>query len=69
MNKGITERINNILPNLFANVFTLPDSKFSAWVGGSIFASLSIFPNFWITSEYYNEFGKGVISNCSNTIN
>jgi actin-related protein len=31
--------------------------KYSAWVGGSVLASLSSFSNQWMTIEEYNEFG------------
>ena len=34
-----------------------PEREYSAWVGGSILASLSTFKNMWVTKESYEEEG------------
>jgi len=38
-----------------------PDGKYSAWVGGSILASLSFFQQEWITMEEYSEAGPSIV--------
>ena len=38
-----------------------PDGKYSAWVGGSILASLSFFQQMWITKEEYDEAGPSIV--------
>ncbi len=38
-----------------------PETKYSAWRGGSILASLSTFQQMWISTEEYAEFGPSVV--------
>eukprot|EP00927_Polykrikos_kofoidii_P046270 TRINITY_DN40486_c0_g1_i1.p1 TRINITY_DN40486_c0_g1~~TRINITY_DN40486_c0_g1_i1.p1 ORF type:complete len:1293 (-),score=220.03 TRINITY_DN40486_c0_g1_i1:94-3972(-) len=38
-----------------------PERKYSAWIGGSIMASLSTFQSMWITKNDYDDHGPGVI--------
>eukprot|EP00330_Aristerostoma_sp_ATCC50986_P008923 CAMPEP_0114578824 /NCGR_PEP_ID=MMETSP0125-20121206/3323_1 /TAXON_ID=485358 ORGANISM="Aristerostoma sp., Strain ATCC 50986" /NCGR_SAMPLE_ID=MMETSP0125 /ASSEMBLY_ACC=CAM_ASM_000245 /LENGTH=51 /DNA_ID=CAMNT_0001769199 /DNA_START=280 /DNA_END=435 /DNA_ORIENTATION=- len=38
-----------------------PERKYSAWLGGSIVASLDSFEEKWITKEDYDKFGPGII--------
>lgn len=38
-----------------------PERKYSTWMGGSIFASLTTFKKMWISSEEYDEDGASVV--------
>lgn len=38
-----------------------PDRIHSAWVGGSILASLSTFKNMWVSREEYEEYGSNIL--------
>ena len=38
-----------------------PERKYSAWLGGSILASLSDFQSMWITEKEYDEFGPEIV--------
>jgi actin-related protein len=40
-----------------------PERKYSAWIGGSILASLSTFQEMWISKAQYDEVGPSVINN------
>jgi actin-related protein len=43
------------------NVFDPPERKFSAWMGGSILASLTNFHPMFITKQNYNEEGQNIV--------
>jgi actin-related protein len=53
----IPERMRSRLTRIIAP----PERKYSAWIGGSIIASLSTFQQKWITKEEYNEFGPSIV--------
>jgi actin-related protein len=38
-----------------------PERKYSAWIGGSILASLSTFPDIWISKAEYDESGPAIV--------
>ena len=38
-----------------------PERKYSAWIGGSIIASLPTFQKMWITKEEYDESGPAIV--------
>ena len=38
-----------------------PERLFSAWIGGSVLASLSSFKNMWISKKDYSEMGTNVL--------
>jgi actin-related protein len=38
-----------------------PDRKYSAWIGGSILASLNSFQQMWISKEEYDETGPTIV--------
>ena len=38
-----------------------PDRKYSAWIGGSILASLSTFQEMWISKQEYDESGPSIV--------
>mmetsp|Transcript_60327 Transcript_60327/g.99561 ORF Transcript_60327/g.99561 Transcript_60327/m.99561 type:complete len:154 (-) Transcript_60327:36-497(-) len=44
------------------NVVAPPERKYSAWLGGSILASLSSFDERWITKEEYDETGPSIVN-------
>uniref|UniRef100_A0A8B9SDQ3 Actin related protein T3 n=1 Tax=Apteryx owenii TaxID=8824 RepID=A0A8B9SDQ3_APTOW len=59
---GIAERLNKEIAHMVpgdvkVKVSAPPERKFSAWVGGSILASLSTFQHMWITTTEYREAG------------
>ncbi|CEM08068.1 unnamed protein product [Vitrella brassicaformis CCMP3155] len=65
---GLSERIRNemqmlVPPDLHRQMEVILDSqrKYSAWIGGSMFASLSTFEHFLITKQDYEE-GKSSLS-------
>ncbi len=42
-------------------VVALPERKYSVLIGGSIMASLSTFPQVWVSKEEYDEGGPAVV--------
>jgi actin-related protein len=65
---GFTERVQSDLTQTFAgsavkcfSAQTGVDRQHSAWVGGSIVASLGAFGNLWITKREYEENGVGIV--------
>ncbi|EFC44817.1 hypothetical protein NAEGRDRAFT_56150 [Naegleria gruberi] len=66
MFEGIAERMTKELtamaPALMKiTVIAPPERKYSVWIGGSIFASLSTFQSMWITKEEYEDAGSGIV--------
>jgi actin beta/gamma 1 len=63
---GLAERMHKELSALAPETATIkviapPERKFSAWIGGSILASLATFDQMWISREEYNESGPCVV--------
>ena len=63
---GFAERLTREVSALVSNNFEVkviapPDRKFSAWVGGSVLASLSTFQQMWVTRKEYDESGPAVV--------
>mmetsp|Transcript_133412 Transcript_133412/g.426492 ORF Transcript_133412/g.426492 Transcript_133412/m.426492 type:complete len:1270 (+) Transcript_133412:62-3871(+) len=63
---GIAERMQRELVALApstmrTNVVAPPERGYSAWIGGSILASLSTFQSMWITKEMYDEHGPEIM--------
>ncbi|XP_025916995.1 actin-related protein T3 isoform X1 [Apteryx rowi] len=63
---GIAERLNKEIAHMVpgdvkVKVSAPPERKFSAWVGGSILASLSAFQHMWITTTEYREAGPNIV--------
>ena len=48
-------------PNTAVRVVAPPERTFSVWKGGSVLASLSSFPNMWITRAEYDESGPQIV--------
>ncbi|CAF4076378.1 unnamed protein product, partial [Adineta steineri] len=42
-------------------VVDAPGRQYSAWIGGSIFASISAFQSAWISKQEYDEFGPSIV--------
>ena len=64
--EGISKRIPKEISNLTPSskrikVIAPPERKYSAWIGGSILASLSTFEQMWVYSEEYDEIGPVVV--------
>jgi actin len=63
---GLSERLEKEITRLAptgtkVQVFALPERKFGAWIGGSIFAGLPTFPEIMITRQEYNDEGPGIV--------
>ena len=60
---GIAERMHKALahPTMKVKIIAPPERKYSAWVGGSILASMSDFQSMWITKQEYDESGPVVV--------
>ncbi|GJW83855.1 actin [Tanacetum coccineum] len=63
---GIANRINKEITALAPSstrikVVAPPERKYSAWIGGSILASLSTFQQSWITNDEYDESGPSIV--------
>lgn len=66
MFEGITERMTKELTNMAPasmkiKVVAPPERKYSVWIGGSIFASLSTFQQMWVSKEEYEDSGPGIV--------
>ena len=42
-------------------IFAPPERKYSVWVGGSMWASMSTFQQMWIDKQEYDEFGPSIV--------
>ena len=49
------------LHGLKCKLYVPPERRFSAWIGGSILASLSTFDEMWITKDEYDEGGPQLV--------
>jgi actin len=63
---GIADRllkeITSLAPeSIQVKIIAAPDRKYSVWIGGSVFASLSTFQEMWISKEEYDEFGPSIV--------
>ncbi|KAI9219926.1 actin family [Blastocladiella britannica] len=65
---GFSERIVHELHQMYPGAKikvvsgnTLPERKFSAWLGGSVLASLGTFHQMWISKKEYEEHGKSIV--------
>ncbi|KAJ5071659.1 actin-11 [Anaeramoeba ignava] len=58
----IQKEIIKLAPfDMNVKVFSPPERKYLAWIGGSILASLRTFQNMWISKEEYDETGPSII--------
>ncbi|XP_009607363.1 actin-100-like isoform X2 [Nicotiana tomentosiformis] len=63
---GVAQRISKEITSLAPSstkieVVAPPERKYSAWIGGSILASLSTFKKMWITKAEYDEIGPSIV--------
>ncbi|KAG8688454.1 actin [Ceratobasidium sp. 423] len=63
---GVPDRIQKELSSLAPSgikvkVVALPERQYSAWIGGSILASLPKFQDSWCSKQEYEESGPGII--------
>ena len=63
---GIAERMQKEItalapPTMKIKIIAPPERKYSAWIGGSILASLSDFQPMWITKKEYDEVGPVIV--------
>lgn len=65
MLRGIADRmqkeLTSLSPGMKATIVAPPERNYSAWIGGSILASLSTFRNLWYSKKEYDESGPGII--------
>ncbi|XP_065922836.1 actin-like [Magallana gigas] len=66
MNPGIADRMQKEIkalapPTMNIKIIAPPERKWSAWVGGSILASLSTFQQMWISKQEYEESGPCIV--------
>ena len=66
MFEGISQRfqkeVEGLAPSTIkTKVIAPPERKYSAWVGGSILASLPQFQSMWITKKDYDEAGPAIV--------
>merc|ERR1712130_734343 len=58
----IKRRTQGIVPdNVTVDVVAIAERKYSAWIGGSILASLPTFKEMWITKKEYEEEGPSIV--------
>ena len=62
---GIADRMQKEItalapPTMKIKIIAPPERKYSAWIGGSILASLSTFEKIWISKKEYDEFGPAI---------
>lgn len=64
--EGIANRLRKELlalaPSTRTRLCSPPERGLSAWIGGSILASLATFQQMWQSKEEYDESGPGIIS-------
>jgi actin-related protein len=63
---GIADRLQKELTALAPSttkikIIAPPERKYSVWIGGSILASLSTFPQMWISKREYDESGPAIV--------
>lgn len=63
---GISERMQKEItglapPAMKIKIISPPERKYSAWIGGSILASLADFQPMWITKKEYDEAGPTIV--------
>ncbi|KAJ7067342.1 actin family [Mycena amicta] len=58
----LSKELKKLAPdNVQVNILAMPERKYAAWSGGSIFASLSTFDKLCCTKAEYEEFGEGIL--------
>jgi actin-related protein len=70
---GMADRLTNELVNLAptamnVKVIAPPERKYSAWIGGSIVASMPTFQQMWISKDEYDESGPSIVHHKSSLL-
>eukprot|EP01084_Bolivina_argentea_P163109 283803_1 len=61
--KRLKQEMDKKVPgDVVVNIIAPEDRKYSAWIGGSIFASLNTMDALWITRFDYNEHGASIVN-------
>ncbi|XP_072014357.1 actin, cytoplasmic-like [Amphiura filiformis] len=57
------KEITSLAPTSISSIKVIapPERKYSAWIGGSAMASLSTFPQMWISKQEYDENGPYIV--------
>ena len=63
---GIADRMEKEItalapPTMKIKIVAPPERKYSAWIGGSLLASLETYQEKWITKQEYDESGPEII--------
>lgn len=63
---GIADRLQKEVsalapPTTKVKIIAPPERKYSPWIGGSMLASLSTFPQMWISKQEYDESGPSIV--------
>ena len=62
MDNRLIKQLTKLAPkSIKIKVIAPPDRKYLAWLGGSVYASLSTFEDMWITKDEYDEIGPGMV--------
>eukprot|EP01083_Nonionella_stella_P100199 282291_1 len=62
--QSVSEDVRDLTHSYATDVYKIfcpPERMYSAWIGGSILASLSTFEEMWITKEEYDETGPSIV--------
>ncbi|CAI5943107.1 unnamed protein product [Closterium sp. NIES-64] len=54
----MTKEVTQLAPTMYTKVVAPPERKYSAWIGGSMYASLSTFQQMCITKSEFEELGR-----------
>jgi len=58
----MTKELTKLAPyGVKVKAMARPEGKYSAWIGGSILASLSTFQKLWISKQEYDESGQAIV--------
>ncbi|CAI5524597.1 unnamed protein product [Closterium sp. Naga37s-1] len=58
----VTKEVTQLAPANYIKVVAPPERKYSAWIGGSMYAALSTFKQMCITKSEYEEVGPSIVN-------
>ena len=62
ISEKLQEEVTYLAPSTMnVKVIAPPDRKYSAWIGGSMLASMSSFQPMWVTKQEYDEHGPTIV--------
>jgi actin-related protein len=61
LNRDLSMRIPSSMRLKLISANGCAERRFGAWIGGSILASIGTFQQMWISSQEYEEGGKGQV--------